>query len=99
MSDIARSAAQTFHAGRTAAADRLDGAADTLREKADRVSDLGNDVADRIGIAAKYVRKHRAKDILEDATEIVQEHPGKSLAAVLTVGFLLGRMFRRTVHQ
>ena len=96
---MTRAAAQTLHAGKLAAADRLEGAADTLRDRADRVSDIGNDVADRLGAAAKYVRKHRAKDSIEDASELVQEHPGKSLAAAVTIGFLVGRMFGRSTNQ
>jgi ElaB/YqjD/DUF883 family membrane-anchored ribosome-binding protein len=99
MGDMTRAAAQTLHAGKIAAADRLDGAADTLRERADRVSDIGNDVADRLGAAAKYVRKHKAKDYLADVSEMVQEHPGKSLTAALMIGLLLGRMFARSPKQ
>jgi ElaB/YqjD/DUF883 family membrane-anchored ribosome-binding protein len=45
---------------------------------------------------ARYVREHDVQDMMADLENLVRRHPGQSLIAAATVGFLLGRAFKDT---
>ncbi len=78
--------------GREGVAKQIDGAA--LR--AGQVSGVADRTADRLGSAAKYVRDHDTRDLMDQLVGLVRSHPGKSLLAVAALGFVTGRVLRRT---
>ena len=81
-------------------ADKLEGVASTLEEKAEslpggeKVASLAHDAADKVEATAQYVREHDVKDMMADLENLVRRHPGQSLIAAAAVGFLLGRAFK-----
>jgi hypothetical protein len=88
-------ASDAMRAGRTAAADGLDGAANRLHTGGDRVADAAHSAADKLGASASYMRNKDGAAILRDIGNIVKEHPGKVLLGAVVVGFLAGRAFSR----
>ena len=99
---LGRKAVSAIDESRGAVAERLEVAARGLRNKgeaiadgAERVSRVTHDVADRVDDASRYIRNNDAKDMLADVRSMVRAHPTRSLIAVLAVGFLAGRAFRR----
>jgi hypothetical protein len=78
--------------GREGVANQIDGAA----HRAGQVSGVADRTADRLGSAAKYVRDHDTRDLLDQLAGLVRSHPGKSLLAVAALGFVTGRLLRRT---
>ena len=81
-------------------ADKLEGVAATLEEKAEslpggeKVVSLAHDAADKVEATAQYVRKHDVQDMMADLENLVRRHPGQSLIAAAAVGVLLGRAFK-----
>lgn len=101
-SELGRKAVSAIDNGRGAVAERLEGAARGLHGKAEaiagggaRVSRVTHEVADRVDDASRYIRDNDAKIMLADVRSLVRAHPTRSLLAVLAVGFLAGRAFRR----
>jgi len=78
--------------GREGVANQIDGAA----HRAGQVSGVADRTADRLGSAAKYVRDHDTRDLLDQLAGLVRSHPGKSLLAIAALGFVTGRAWRRT---
>lgn len=82
-----------------AASDRLRSGADSVREGAreagDAVNRVGRGAARVLRESTDYVRGSDAQDMLSDVRALAQKHPGKSLLAVATIGFLLGRAIRK----
>ena len=58
INGVGRSISERLDDSRGDAAKTLDGAADALHEKADRVSELGHGAEMMVGKAARYVRRH-----------------------------------------
>ncbi|HVH40341.1 MAG TPA: hypothetical protein VM764_09965 [Gemmatimonadaceae bacterium] len=79
---------------RTTTASALDGAARRLHTSADGLSQFAHKTGDKIDAGARYVREHEPREMMDDMSEMVRAHPGRSMVAALTVGLLLGRAFR-----
>ena len=45
---------------------------------------------------AGYIRENRVKDMVADVTAYVKAHPAQALIGAVAVGFIAGRMLRRT---
>lgn len=81
-------------------ADKLQGAADTLREHADRlpggekVAGAARSAADKLESSASYLVSHTAEDIGQDLMTLVKQHPARSMLIAGAVGFLLARALR-----
>ncbi len=101
MSDAARTASAKVEANRVAAADTLEGAASTVRQRADelpggaRVQELAHAAADRISTTADYLRTTDASRMRSDVETMVKNNPGPALLLAAAVGFLLSRALSR----
>jgi ElaB/YqjD/DUF883 family membrane-anchored ribosome-binding protein len=102
LTEFGAAAADRVDQNRAAAADGLEGAAETLRQKADqlhqggeRVSDLAHTAADKINATADYVRENNFKDMVDDVHKVVKKNPGPALAVAAGLGFLVARAFSR----
>lgn len=101
MSDMARSAAAAIDDNRSKAADSLDSAADTFKDKArnlpggERVSEIAHAAAERLGKAADYVRSNDVRSMMSDVESMVANNPGPSLLIAAVFGFLVGRAMTR----
>jgi ElaB/YqjD/DUF883 family membrane-anchored ribosome-binding protein len=100
VADLGRSAAEKIDENRESAAGTLESAASTLHEKAvslpggETVAKLAHTAADKLESTAGYVREHDVQSMITDVEDLVRRHPGQSLVAAATVGFLLGRMLK-----
>ena len=94
-SELGRSAGKKAQRARTRAAAGLDSAAKTVHAGAERVADAGHSAGDALASGARYVREHDARDMVEDAMDIVRSHPGVALLGAAALGFLVGRAITR----
>ena len=101
VSDMARAASATAESGRVAAADKLAGAASTVRQHADdvpggpRVQEFAHAAADRLSSTADYLRSSDATRMRSDVEAVVKNNPGPALLVAAMFGFLLGRALTR----
>jgi ElaB/YqjD/DUF883 family membrane-anchored ribosome-binding protein len=99
--DMARSAGAAAESGRVAAADRLAGAASTVRQHADdipggpRVHEFAHAAANRLSSTADYLRTSDATRMRSDVETMVKNNPGPALLVAAMFGFLLGRALTR----
>lgn len=94
-SELGRSAEKKAQRARTRAAAGLDSAAKSMHAGADRVADAGHSAGDALASSARYVREHDARDMAEDAMDIVRRNPGVALLGAAALGFLVGRAITR----
>jgi ElaB/YqjD/DUF883 family membrane-anchored ribosome-binding protein len=86
---------------RTTAADKLQAAAETLHQKADRsgqstqVTALGHRAADWLERSADYVNEMEPQRLKSDIESQVRRNPGRSLLIAGIVGLALGGILRR----
>ncbi|HEU0183916.1 MAG TPA: hypothetical protein VFS27_01280 [Blastocatellia bacterium] len=86
---------------RTTAADKLQAAAQTLHQKADRssqpteISALGHRAADWLERSADYVNEIEPQRLKSDLESQVRRNPGRSLIIAGIVGLALGGLLRR----
>ena len=86
---------------RTTAADKLQAAAQTLHQKADRsgqpteVSALGHRAADWLERSADYLSEMEPQQLKSDIENQVRRNPGRSLLIAGIVGLALGGLLRR----
>lgn len=99
ITEFGSAAADKIDQNRGAAAAGLEGAAETLHQKADqlpggeKVSGLAHSAADKMSATADYVRRNDLSDMLEDVEQMVKKNPGPALAIALGLGFLVARAF------
>jgi ElaB/YqjD/DUF883 family membrane-anchored ribosome-binding protein len=99
VSETATQVKDQVNANRTVAAQGLEHAASTIREKADSlpggetVSDLAHTAADKLTATAGYVRDTDVNTMMADVETLVKNNPGPALMAAAVVGFLVGRAF------
>jgi len=102
VSDMGRNAADKLDEGRSRAAETLDSAAETLKDKArnlpggERMSEFAHTAADRLGKAADYVRTNDVRRMMSDVESVVSKNPGPSLLVAAAFGFLIGRAMTMT---
>ncbi len=82
--ELGRRAGQKADELRAATADRLDGAAQAVHNKADALAS-----------GADYVRDHDVREMMGDLLDVVRNHPGPALVGAATLGFLVGRALSR----
>ncbi len=78
--------------GREAAADRLESAADTIRERMGPTSPVSR-VADYMGRTAGYMRSHDLQEMMHDAERMVRSRPTEFIVGAVVLGMLLGKAF------
>jgi ElaB/YqjD/DUF883 family membrane-anchored ribosome-binding protein len=98
VSEMGRKAGDKLEDGRQKAAGAFASTASTLHEKGDRMaaatSTAAHATADKIQVAADYLRDHNAQAMLEDVSGVVRRYPGQALAAAAVVGFMVGRILK-----
>jgi hypothetical protein len=101
VEEFGRAAADKFDEGRVGVADALSSASSDLHDQAanftagQKVVDIAHSTADKMQGTADYIRRHDMKQMFADVVSVTKSHPGLSLLAALSVGFLAGRAFRR----
>jgi hypothetical protein len=101
-SAIGQDALDAIDSGRAAAARGVRGTADVLRSAADalpgapRVREFADGAARMFDGTAKYLRDRQPKDMLDDFHAQAKANPVAFLIGALAVGFLAGRMLRRS---
>jgi ElaB/YqjD/DUF883 family membrane-anchored ribosome-binding protein len=99
--DDGRQRDSIFKQIRATTADKLQSAAQTLHQKADRsgqpaeVSALGHRAADWLERSADYVSEMEPQRLKSDIEDKVRRNPGRSLLIAGIVGLALGGLLRR----
>ncbi len=99
ISDFSSAAADRVDQNRAVAASGLDGAAETLHQRADqlpggpKVSNLAHSAADKMSATANYVRQHDVNSMMGDVESLVKKNPAPALLFAAVAGFLIGRTF------
>lgn len=82
---------------------KLDHAADYIRDRAPEAASKFHvegrhveAVADRIEGAASYLKERDPKSLLADIDASIQKHPYRALAVGAAVGWIIGRLSRRS---
>jgi len=82
------------------AAEGLDRAASTIRERAEnvpggpKVVNLTRGIADGMESTASYLRGHDFNEMGKDVMNLCRRYPTQSVVAALAIGFLIGRSRR-----
>jgi len=101
-STLGQNALDALDSGRGAAARGVQSTADALRSTADalpgspKVKDFADGAARVLDGTAKYLRDKQPKDMLGDFQAQAKANPVAFLIGALAVGFLAGRMIRRS---
>jgi len=94
VSEAASRAKSKFEGVRKPVADKLNDAADKVREHADRLSGAAGNAADRLEASADYIKSRDARRMAQDLVSVIKKHPAQSLVIAGVVGFLIARAFR-----
>lgn len=99
VTDTAAQVKDKVDANRNVAAQGLEQAASTIRDKADglpggeTVTNLAHTAADKLTATAGYVKETDVNTMMADVETLVKKNPGPALMAAAVVGFLVGRAF------
>lgn len=95
--DLGRKTADTADQARSAAADGLSNAGEAIEEGAaeggHRVRRAARATAKALSGSADYIRDNNARDMMEDALDVVKNNPGVALLSAVALGFLVARAF------
>ena len=95
-SEMGRHAMDRADQSRGSVAEGLERTAQALRSKMpEGASEYAQPAVEAMERAADYIRTHDLKEMGNDLTSTVRQHPGPSLIAAVAVGFLVGVMLRR----
>jgi ElaB/YqjD/DUF883 family membrane-anchored ribosome-binding protein len=98
VADLGRKAGDKLDEQRVRTAKSFDNTAAALHEGGERLasktSSAAHATADKIQVAADYLRDHDAKAMVEDLGGLIKRYPGQALAAAVFVGFMAGRALR-----
>lgn len=96
--DLKSQAVQAAEELRSAAAAKSSQFGEAVERKASQVSEMANDRTEQLRHAAETgweETKVKVQDLMQEGEAYVREHPGKSVATAVGVGFVLGLLFRR----
>lgn len=99
LTEFGSNAADKFDHSRASAASNLEGAADTLHQRADqlpggdKVTNMAHTAAEKLSATADYVRQNDFASMMNDIEGLVKKNPGPALAVAAGLGFLLARAF------
>jgi uncharacterized protein YjbJ (UPF0337 family) len=100
LGEAADRAKSRIDSARQPVADKLHGAADTIREQASRlpggekVAGVAQGAADTLESSAAYIESHDAQQMAQDLLAIVKRHPAQALIFAGALGFLVARALR-----
>lgn len=89
-------AARTAEQARSRTAAGLESAAKSVHSGVDRMATAGHGAGDALASSARYVREHDARDMMDDAMNVVRNNPGIALLGAAALGFLIGRAVTRS---
>ncbi len=98
VSDLGRHLENEIDNRRKATACTLQDAASALHRQGKTLSAVAHSTADKLASTAKYVRRHRVRNMMTDVGHFVKKNPGPSFGAFAAVGFagfLVARSFRK----
>ena len=81
--------------GQTAGAAATGGSAGMVADRADRAADMSNQVAGGLQGAADWLRDADLDGLKSGLERQVKEHPGRTLAVAVGLGYLLGKAIRK----
>lgn len=99
IAEFGTAAADKLDQNRVAAASSLEGAADSLHQRADqlpggeKVTNFAHSAADKLNATAEYVRENDLSSMMNDVEDLVKKNPGPSLLVAAGLGFLIARAF------
>lgn len=97
ITEFGSATADKFEQNRVAMASGLEGAAESLHERADqlpggpKVANLAHTAADKLNTTADFVRQHDLNRMMSDVEDVVKRNPGPSLLVAAGLGFLVAR--------
>lgn len=95
--NLGSKAADSVDRARGSAADQLSSAADAVENGADagatRAKRAAQATANALSSGADYLRENSARDMLDDAVDVVRNNPGVALLGAVALGFIVGRAF------
>lgn len=71
-------------------------AADRLSDAKEKLSDAKEKVTERFAGASRYVKARDMSEIVDDARDLAKQHPKVAILTLAAVGFLIGRVLRRS---
>jgi len=100
VAGVGQRAVEAIDSGRQGGARGVQQTADAIRSAADRLPErpreFAGGAADALDGTARYLREKRPQDMLSDLKEQAKASPVAFLLAAAAVGFLAGRMLRRS---
>lgn len=98
--DAAADGAAPHEGRRESVVNSLDDAAERLHSRADKMANgklsaMTEKAAGALDSTASFVRDFDSRDMLGGIGAMARKHPGRTLAAAVIVGFLLGRSMSR----
>jgi ElaB/YqjD/DUF883 family membrane-anchored ribosome-binding protein len=95
--ELARKLAESADQARSSAAAGLGTAAgaveDGAHEGVKRAKRAAQATAKALSSGADYIRENSARDMMDDAMDVVKNNPGVALLGAAALGFLVGRAF------
>jgi ElaB/YqjD/DUF883 family membrane-anchored ribosome-binding protein len=95
--DLGRKAAESADQARSSAAAGLSTAAGAIEDGANeggkRARRAAQATTKALSSGAEYLRDNSARDMLDDAMDVVKNNPGVALLGAVALGFLVGRAF------
>ena len=95
--DLGRKVTDTADQARSSAAAGLSSAAGAIEDGAvegsNRARRAAHATAKALSSGADYIRDNSARDMVDDAMDVVKNNPGVALLGAVAIGFLVGRAF------
>jgi ElaB/YqjD/DUF883 family membrane-anchored ribosome-binding protein len=99
LSGAAHAGAEKVEAGAQRAEDALDEGTGRVREGIRRTRTSLESAGRRVGGAASdsidYLRENGMRGVMREMEDVVRKYPGRTVLAVVAVGFLIGRSLRQ----
>jgi len=86
---------QAAGGGQTAGAAATEGSASMVADRSNRMTDMSNQVAGGMQGAADWLRDADLDGLKSGLERQVKEHPGRTLAVAVGLGYLLGKAIRK----
>jgi ElaB/YqjD/DUF883 family membrane-anchored ribosome-binding protein len=99
VSDLGKRAENEMDSRRKATACTLEDAASALHRQGKACASIAHSAAGKLSSTAKYVRRHRVRNMVTDVGQFLKKNAGPSFGAFAAVGFagfLMARSFRKS---
>lgn len=96
FADFGRKTVDQIDSQREPMASTLNKTATALHEQGENAASVAHSAADKLETTADYLRQHDLSAMMSDVQDLAKRYPGQCLVAAVGVGFLLGRLLRRS---